>query len=534
MAKFFNVTANCNPNIHYMVDITEKLVEIKKMIDAGQYFTINRARQYGKTTTLHKLKTFLANDYVVVSLYFQRLGYASFETEQIFSKAFSKLFLRELKRNELSREEDLQASILQLSKEIKKQKSSLNLLELFDYLSEICENSQKPIVLMIDEVDSASNNQVFLDFLAQLRADYIEKDVRATFHSVILAGVYDVKNLERKIRADEEHKINSPWNIAADFNIDLSFSKKEIITMLQEYEEDYCTGMDIDYISELLYDYTSGYPFLVSRLCKLMDEVIFGNDNFKTKELVWTKEGFLEAVKLVLMEKNALFDSLFSKLVNYPELNIMIEEVLFTGKAISYNVHNMTMEMATMFGFIKNRNGIVTIANRIFETCLYNYYLSTFPMQSKDIYKASICDKNQFVTNGQLNVRLILERFVVHFNDLYGDKNETFLEEEGRKYFLLYLRPIINGVGNYYIEDRTRDLKRTDVIVDYGGEQSIIELKIWHGNEYNSRGEQQLYAYLEYYHKDKGYLLSFNFNKNKQIGVKEVQIGDKTIIEAVV
>ena len=53
--------------------------------------------------------------------------------------------------------------------------------------------------LMIDEVDSASNNQVFLDFLAQLRAQYIERDIQPTFRAVILAGVYDVKNLRRKI-----------------------------------------------------------------------------------------------------------------------------------------------------------------------------------------------------------------------------------------------------------------------------------------------------------------------------------------------
>lgn len=32
----------------------------------------------------------------------------------------------------------------------------------------------------------------------------------------------------------------------------------------------------------------------------------------------------------------------------------------------------------------------------------------------------------------------------------------------------------------------------------------------------------------------KGYMLSFNFNKNKKIGVKEVVLGEKLLIEAVV
>ena len=70
--------------------------------------------------------------------------------------------------------------------------------------------------------------------------------------------------------------------------------------------------------------------------------------------------------------------------------------------------------------------------------------------------------------------------------------------------------------------------------MDYLGEQFIVELKIWHGSEYNERGESQLADYLAYYHKDRGYMLSFNFNKNKQIGVREIHTGGRTIVEAVV
>lgn len=128
----------------------------------------------------------------------------------------------------------------------------------------------------------------------------------------------------------------------------------------------------------------------------------------------------------------------------------------------------------------------------------------------------------------------ILEKFVLHFNDIYGSQPDKFKEDDGRKLFLLYLRPIINGVGNYYIEAQTRDQRRTDLIVDYLGEQFIIEMKIWHGEEYHSRGEQQLSEYLDYYHIDKGYLLSFNFNKNKQVGMQKIQFGNKEIVEAVV
>ena len=66
--------------------------------------------------------------------------------------------------------------------------------------------------------------------------------------------------------------------------------------------------------------------------------------------------------------------------------------------------------MATMFGFIKNRNGQAAVANRIFETRLYNYYLSAADMQDTDIYKASQRDRSQFLIDGHLNMRRVLEK----------------------------------------------------------------------------------------------------------------------------
>ncbi len=79
------------------------------------------------------------------------------------------------------------------------------------------------------------------------------------------------------------------------------------------------------------------------------------------------------------------------------------------------------------------------------------------------------------------------------------------------------LRPIINGIGNYYIEAQTRDMERTDVIVDYRGEQFVIELKIWRGEAYHNKGEEQLSEYLDSYHLQKGYMLTFNFNRKKKL-----------------
>ena len=67
--------------------------------------------------------------------------------------------------------------------------------------------------------------------------------------------------------------------------------------------------------------------------------------------------------------------------------------------------------------------------------------------------------------------------------------------------------------------------------MDYLGQQYIIELKIWRGERYNAEGEKQISEYLDYWCLTTGYMLSFNFNKKKEQGVKQVHIGDKLLYE---
>ena len=53
-------------------------------------------------------------------------------------------------------------------------------------------------------------------------------------------------------------KYNFSWNIAADFNVEMTFHPDEIAQMLGNYENDMHTGMDIETVSEEIYRYTNG------------------------------------------------------------------------------------------------------------------------------------------------------------------------------------------------------------------------------------------------------------------------------------
>jgi hypothetical protein len=61
-----------------------------------------------------------------------------------------------------------------------------------------------------------------------------------------------VKHLKGRIRPEEAGKENSPWNIAADFTIDMSLSEDGMKGMLNEYEKDHHTGMDVSAIAKVI------------------------------------------------------------------------------------------------------------------------------------------------------------------------------------------------------------------------------------------------------------------------------------------
>ncbi len=194
--------------------------------------------------------------------------------------------------------------------------------DLGERITSLCSSADKEIVLIIDEVDKSSDNQIFLSFLGLLRNKYLGqlKRTDCTFRSVILAGVYDIKNLKIKLHHGEESKYNSPWNIAVDFTVNMDFMPEDIAAMIQEYEKDQQTGMDIDKISRQIYEYTSGYPYLVSRLCQIADEKLSGTEDFPKKQDAWTRKGIVAAELLLRKESNTLFDDMVKKLADYPKL----------------------------------------------------------------------------------------------------------------------------------------------------------------------------------------------------------------------
>lgn len=523
----FQTTGICVPKLHYMVDISNAVERIAAdYVGKGEYFTINRARQFGKTTAMEQLCVRLKQDYIVLSISFEAAD-DCFVSLYTFAQGFVNKVEVALEGNTVSREA---ADIWNepVSRE-------LPLDSLNRKITRFCRACERPVVLMVDEVDKSSDNQVFLSFLGLLREKYLAQAAGrdCSFWSVILAGVYDIKNLKLKFHPGEEPKYNGPWNIAADFTVDMSFSRGGIAGMLSEYEEDYQTGMDVEENADLIFSYTRGYPYLVSYICKCIDEKIAGSGEFPDRAVAWTRNDILAAVRQLVKGPNMLYDDMIKHVEEYPELHEMLGNILFGGQEYAYHEYDRSVSIGRMFGFIENRNGSVAVANRIFESQLYDYFLAE-ETRENDLQRERQPEKNQFIVNGQLDMDLVMRKFYEYYTSLYSEEDERFIEKYGRKIFLMYLRPIINGAGNFYVEDQSRTRLRSDIIVDYGGKQYVIECKIWRGEAYHQRGKEQLEDYLEAYGVEKGYLLTFDFNKKKKPGIREAACGDKSMMEIVV
>ncbi|MBR5912662.1 MAG: hypothetical protein IKZ55_11830, partial [Bacteroidales bacterium] len=390
-----------------------------------------------------------------------------------------------------------------------------------------CETSMKPVVLLIDEVDKSSDNQLFLSFIGMLRNKYLDRNdgLGNTFHSVVLAGVYDIKNLKLKIRPDAEKKYNSPWNIAADFNVDMTFHPEEIAQMLNDYENDVHTGMDIRAVSEEIFKYTTGYPYLVSAICKIIDERL---------DTEWTFDNVQKAVKIIAKGENVtLIDDLSKNIENNTELRDFLYSIVVNGQEYSYSMVDPIVRIANMFSYIReNQRGKTMIHNLIFEEALFVYYSNkTMREQGTKISPFVL----NYVQNGKLNMEHVVTRFRDLMREEYRESTVPFLGKEGRLLFLTFLQPIINGIGFYYVEPQTRDNRRMDLVVTYDKQEFIVELKIWRGDKYEQTGREQLSEYLATRGMDEGYLVTFDFSKNKQDKEPEwVEVNGKRVFEVIV
>jgi hypothetical protein len=334
-----------------------------------------------------------------------------------------------------------------------------------------------------------------------------------------------VKTLKAKIRPDDERKYNSPWNIAADFTVDLAFSPEEIASMLEDYSRDKGITPDIPALAERLHYYSSGYPYLVSKLCKFIDEQIIPERGDKN----WSVADADAAFRMIVREgyTTTLFDSLTKNLENSPELYEAVLDMVINGKTLTFAVSDPLINTGHLYGiFSEGENGRCRIHNRIFEQRIYTHMMSKLSRTDYDLERLA---GPFYSDNSRLNLRRILQKFQAFMKEHYSHRDRKFLEREGRLLFLSFLRPIINGKGFEFKEPNVSDERRMDIVITYRNSRYVLELKRWYGEKAHQEGLRQLSDYLDMYSLKEGFLLIYDFSKNKEYKEEEILFGDKRI-----
>ncbi|MBW7877450.1 MAG: AAA family ATPase, partial [Candidatus Cloacimonetes bacterium] len=180
MKKFFNTAGANQTDIHYTVWREDGVRPILELIEQRKYFTHHAPRQSGKTTLLRELCKRLNQEGKYFALH---ITVEDAQAARADVLAGNRVVLYALKHA-------VQLTGTLNLPEISSYFSDSNGVNL--YLREIAIQSNRPVVLMVDEIDSMAGESL-IALLRQLRAGYDQRP-HAFPQSIILNGVRDLKD----------------------------------------------------------------------------------------------------------------------------------------------------------------------------------------------------------------------------------------------------------------------------------------------------------------------------------------------------
>ncbi|MDM8539388.1 hypothetical protein QUF70_21750 [Desulfobacterales bacterium HSG17] len=206
--------------------------------------------------------------------------------------------------------------------------------------------------------------------------------------------------------------------------------------------------------------------------------------------------------------------------------HIFLRHALINGKRIPFNINVPVINLGYLYGILTDSKEGCKIHNRIYEQRIYSYMMTKTLTREQENRLES---HPEFYTENDLNIRLILERFQAFMKEHRSSRDKKFLEREGRLLFLSFLRPIINGRGFEFKEPNVSDERRMDIVITFKNRRYVVELKRWYGTKAHKQGLGQLSKYLDMYSLNQGFLLIYDFNKNKEYKQEEIKFHDKQI-----
>ena len=502
--RFFNTSGPVVPADHYCIPPLTRvdLNDVCQLVRNKRYFVLHAPRQTGKTSVLLALRDLLNSgaigDYRCVYFNVEAGQAAREDTTRAMGAIFRELasWARFTLRDTLPGE--IWPGLLD---EIGPYGA------LGEVLNRWAEADRKPLVLLIDEIDSLVGDTL-ISVLRQLRAGYVQRPERFP-QSVVLCGVRDVRDY--RIRSGPDNSViagGSAFNIKARSMRLGDLSREEVPALLAQHTEDAGQGFTPEAL-ETVWARTQGQPWLVNALA---DAVCFGSDVGGDRRPTITVDDVNAAQERLIASRETHLDQLADKLQE-DRVRRVVEPLLSGGDERGFTARDI--EYVRDLGLVAE-DAPLRIANPI--------YAEVIPRELTWAAQEGLVEDTAWYVNadGELDLERLLAAFQAFFREHSEHWVERFDYREAGPQLLLqaFLQRIVNGGGRI---EREYGLgrRRTDLLILWPqGDRTrrfVVECKVLHKSLERTirEGLQQTAGYMDRCAAEAGHLVIFDRDEER-------------------
>ena len=514
MMRYFNTAGPINPNEHYCLDPLQRwdLDAVLSLIQQKKYFLVHAPRQTGKTTCLQALARYLNGKGQL------RCLYVSMEASQAAREDVAAAMQAILYHFGTQADKQLQDPFLDRNWENVLAKAG-PLQALNGVLSQWCQESAKPIVLLMDEIDALVGNTL-ISVLRQLRSGYLERP-KYFPQSVVLCGMRHLRDYRMEL-GDEGKQVfaeSSPFNINSESLRLGDFSVEDVRQLYAQHTQE--TGQQFEEgVCDRVFELTQGQPWLVNALAY---DVCFRNVAGRDRNKTITVQDIEVAKEKLIQRRETHLDQLMAKLQQK-----RVQRVI--GSLVSGYVLPMTegdVEYCRDLGLVRrDETNTLAIANPIYQEVI--------PRTLAGSWENQLSTTPSLARLGQpLDMRELLQAFQRFFREHSESWLDAFQYREAGPQLLLqaFLQRTVNSRGSIHREQAVGS-GRTDLVVTWPlGDKDVtlqraqhkqivvLELKLIHRNDgadtVLTKGLVQTAAYMDRFNASEGHLLLFDRRKDK-------------------
>ena len=508
--RFFNTEGPVRPDDHYCIPPLERidLDTVLGLVRDKKYFVLHAPRQTGKTSALLALRDMLnaSGDY--------RCVYADFEVGQAAREDTARAMRALL--GELAR----QARVTLGDKTPDALRSAALETEgadgaLIDVLSRWAEADPRPLVLLIDEIDTLIGDTL-VSVLRQLRAGYNQRPAGFP-HSVILCGVVDVRDY--RIRSSAANALvlgGSAFNVKSKSLRLGDFTEEEVRALLAQHTAETGQGFTDDAF-RLVRTRTAGQPWLVNALCY---DACFDDRSGRNRSCPITGDDILAAQERLILRRDTHIDQLAHKL-REERVRRVIEPILAGADEQSWSEDDL-LYLRDLGLIAWDAGGAPRIANPI--------YAEVVPRHLNAAVQAGLPhDRAWYVdADGALDVAALIADFQTFFREHsqhWVQRFEQYQEAGPQLLLQAHLQRVVNGGGTIERE-YALGRGRTDLLIRWPqGERTrkfVIECKLRRGELERTitEGLAQTRGYMDRCGAEAGHLIVFDRAPERTWGEK--------------